>query len=61
MKATSAGIKRTYTVKSGDTLFDISVGCGTTLDKLIAANPTIKNPNMIFPGQQINLPSGAKF
>lgn len=26
------------------------------MKKTIAANPTIKNPSMIYPGQKINIP-----
>ena len=54
-----AGGRKTYTVKSGDTLFDIALKCGTTLDKLIAVNPKIKDPNFIVPGEVVNLPLGA--
>ena len=59
VKGGAAGGKGTYTVKSGDTLFGIALACGTTLDKLIAANPKIKDPNFIVPGEVITLPSGA--
>jgi len=45
-----------YTVQAGDTLFFIAQKHGVTLDALIAANPHIENPNLIFPGQVINIP-----
>ncbi len=45
-----------YEVRPGDTLWDISQERGITLNELIAANPQIENPDMIFPGQIINLP-----
>lgn len=48
-----------YRVKSGDTLWDIAQRNGIDLKDLIAANPQIKNPDLIFPGQMINMP-GAK-
>ncbi|MEW6729926.1 MAG: LysM peptidoglycan-binding domain-containing protein [Acidobacteriota bacterium] len=55
------GGNNTYTVKSGDTLSEIAQRNGVSLSSLIAANPQIKNPSLIFPGQQINVPaSGAK-
>lgn len=42
-----------YTVQPGDTLFLIAQRFGTTLQALIACNPQITNPNLIFPGQVI--------
>ena len=45
----------TYTVKAGDTLWAISQKFGTTVAALMAANPDIANPNMIFPDQTIRL------
>jgi len=49
-----------YTVKRGDTLWDIARSHGVSLQSLIAANPQIANPNLILPGQQIHLPGGAR-
>jgi len=48
-----------YTVKSGDTLWDIAKAHGVSLQSLIAANPQISNPNLIYPGQKINIPGGS--
>lgn len=48
-----------YTVKRGDTLWDIAKTHGVSLQSLIAANPQIANPDLIYPDQQINLPNGA--
>jgi len=45
-----------YTVQAGDTLFFIAQKSGVTLDALIAANPQIEDPGLIFPGQVINIP-----
>lgn len=45
-----------YTVQPGDTLFLIAQRFGVSLDALLAANPQITNPNLIFPGQQICIP-----
>lgn len=44
-----------YTVKKGDTLYRIAKGNGLTLKRLLELNPDIKNPNLIYPGQQIFL------
>ncbi|AXI10837.1 SafA/ExsA family spore coat assembly protein [Oceanobacillus sp. 143] len=45
----------TYTVKGGDTLWKIAVKTETGVSELINANPQLKNPNLIYPGQQIQL------
>lgn len=46
----------TYKVKKGDTLSKIAKAHKVTLKKLIAANPQIKNPDLIHPGDIINIP-----
>ena len=43
-------------VKSGDTLSQIAKKKGVTLKALLAANPSIKNANMIRVGQSIKIP-----
>lgn len=45
-----------YVVQPGDTLFKIAKRFGVSLNDLIEANPQIKDPNMIFPGQKIIVP-----
>jgi spore coat assembly protein SafA len=45
-----------YTVKKGDTLWGIAKRYDVTLSALVAANPQIKNPNLIYPGNQVNIP-----
>ena len=49
--------KFTYTVKNGDTLGDIAVMFDSTVDELLRFNPTIINPDDIYVGFQINIPS----
>lgn len=44
------------TVRSGDTLISIAKHAGTSLQELLRANPEIKNPNLIYPGQVLRLP-----
>ncbi len=44
-------------VQKGDTLFKIAQREGVTLDALIKANPQIKDPNLIFPGQKVFIPT----
>jgi LysM repeat protein len=50
----------TYIVQPGDTLGKIAARIGCSLNALLAANPQIQNPSLIFAGQSINLPAGAK-
>lgn len=45
-----------YTVQSGDTLSKIAAHFGVSLSAIEAANPQI-NPNLIFVGQVIHIPS----
>ena len=47
-----------YTVRSGDTMWLIARRFGISLDALIKANPQIKDPNLIFPGQVLTIPTG---
>jgi lysozyme len=47
--------KRTYTVKSGDTLYAIAIKFGTTVAAIAAAN-NIANPNQISVGQVLIIP-----
>ncbi len=53
---TLANGKIVYVVKSGDSMGVIAKKFNTTLALLIAANPQISNPSLIFTGQWINIP-----
>jgi peptidoglycan endopeptidase LytE len=44
-------------VQRGDTLRKIATKFGTTVDVLIRLNPQISNPNVIYVGQAISVPS----
>lgn len=46
-----------YTVKSGDTLSRIAGYYSVTISQILAANPAIKNPALIYVGQKITIPS----
>jgi LysM repeat protein len=46
-----------YVVKPHDTLYLISKEFNIPLAQLIRANPQITNPNLIYEGQTINIPS----
>lgn len=45
-----------YTVVKGDSLWKIAVKYQIGLSEIIDANPQIENPNLIYPGQIINIP-----
>lgn len=45
-----------YIVRKGDTLWGISKRFGVPLRQLIAANPKIRNPNLIYPGDRVTIP-----
>jgi LysM repeat protein len=49
---------QTYTVRRGDTLRIIAGRFNTTVDAILKVNPQIKNANLIYAGQVINLPAG---
>ena len=48
-----------YTVEPGDTLSEIALLCGVSYSALLEANPDIDNPQLIYPGQVILVPSGS--
>lgn len=50
-------ISTIYTVKSGDTLSEIALTYGTTVSNILSLNPSITNPNLIYPGQNIIIKS----
>lgn len=54
-----AGAGGTHTVHSGETLSGIAAERGVSLSALLRANPQIRNPDLIYPGQQIHLPGGS--
>jgi spore coat assembly protein SafA len=47
-----------YIVQSGDYLGSIAVRFGVSISALLAANPQIQNPSLIYPGARITIPSG---
>ena len=44
-----------HTVVSGENLWKIAGDYGVTLTSVIALNPQIKNPNLIYPGEKVRL------
>ena len=47
-----------YNVQRGDTLRKIASRLSTTVEAILAVNPQIINPNLIYVGQAINIPAG---
>ncbi|MEH6373683.1 LysM peptidoglycan-binding domain-containing protein [Streptomyces sp. KLMMK] len=45
-----------YKISKGQTLAGIAALLGVSLATLLALNPQIKNPNVVQPGQEINVP-----
>ena len=45
-----------YTVKSNDSLSRIAAAYGVTVDHILAANPSITDPNKIAVGDRIVIP-----
>ncbi len=50
---------RAHTVSFGDTLTAIASRYGVALQQLIAQNPQILNPDLIYPGDRVVLPEAA--
>ncbi len=46
----------TYTVKSGDSIWKIAVKHETGVSEILAKNPQVKNPSLIYPGQKLTIP-----
>lgn len=55
--STSVFAQSSYTVKWGDTMWKIASRHQVGLSELISANPQIKNPALIYPGQKITIPA----
>ncbi|MET0328334.1 MAG: LysM peptidoglycan-binding domain-containing protein, partial [Luteimonas sp.] len=49
-----------YTAQRGDTLSEIAKAHGVSLEGLLASNPQVLNPDVIYPDQAIALPAGTK-
>ncbi|MGG3451981.1 SafA/ExsA family spore coat assembly protein [Domibacillus aminovorans] len=52
-----ASAATTYTVQSGDTMWKIASKYKVGTSEIITANPSVKNPSMIYPGQKLNIPT----
>ncbi|MBQ8697361.1 MAG: SafA/ExsA family spore coat assembly protein [Clostridia bacterium] len=52
-----ASAASTHTVVKGDTMWKIAVKYEVGLSEIKDANPQIANPNLIYPGQVLNIPT----
>ena len=52
-----ASADETYTVVKGDSMWKIAVKYEVGLSEIKSANPQIKNPDLIYPGQVLNIPT----
>ena len=48
-----------YVIQKGDTLNKIAGVFGTTVNDIMSANPKIKNKNLIYAGDTIDVPTNA--
>lgn len=55
-EAAARGGSMSHTVVSGDTMWGIALRYGISLAELLAANPALKNPNLIRVGEQVVIP-----
>lgn len=44
-----------HTVVRGDTLWELSRRYGVALSRIVELNPSIRNPNLIYPGQKVRI------
>lgn len=52
----SAHAALTHTVVSGDTMWKLAVKYEVGTSEIIDANPQVANPNLIYPGDKLNIP-----
>ena len=57
--AASQDTQASYTIQRGDTLSAIAKQHGVSLSALLAANPQVRNPDLIYPGEHLDIPHGS--
>ncbi|MCD9028468.1 LysM peptidoglycan-binding domain-containing protein [Luteimonas sp. BDR2-5] len=55
----SGGGARSHTVQSGESLSAIASRYGVSVGQITAANPQVRNPDMIYPGDRLSIPGGS--
>jgi GH24 family phage-related lysozyme (muramidase)/peptidoglycan hydrolase-like protein with peptidoglycan-binding domain len=58
--AANAADGKTHTVERGDTLSEIARDHGVSVAEMMAANPQIKNPDLIYPDDVLNIPNASR-
>lgn len=53
----ASAAEKTHTVEAGETMSEIANIHGQPLESVVESNPNIENVNVIFPNQEINIPS----
>lgn len=48
-----------YTIQWGDTLYSLAARYGTTVEAIMALNPSLTSPDQIQAGMQVKIPKGA--
>ncbi len=56
----SASAAARHTVEHGDTLSELASRFGVTTEALVAANPDIVNPDLIYVGQRLTIPDATR-
>jgi len=57
MLVLSVSAATSHTVKKGDTMWRLAVTYEVGLSEIKGANPQIQNPDLIYPGQVLNIPT----
>ncbi|MBD5151001.1 MAG: SafA/ExsA family spore coat assembly protein [Oscillibacter sp.] len=56
LTVSAAAANLSHTVVAGDTMWKLAVKYQVGTSEIIAANPQVANPNLIYPGQILNIP-----
>ena len=56
LTVSAAAANLNHTVVSGDTMWKLAVKYQVGTSEIIAANPQVANPDLIYPGQILNIP-----
>ena len=56
LSVSAAAANLSHTVVPGDTMWKLAVRYQVGTSEIIAANPQVANPNLIYPGQILNIP-----
>ena len=57
MPIVQAAADTVYTVQTGDTMWKIAQKYQVGISEILAKNPRVQNPSLIYPGQKLTIPS----